>query len=69
MSELREVPPKTPILDAAEAQGGRVGLVAAIVRPLKRVFDRIRQRRAQRKIDKRWHDDLRVGKPEREDTP
>ena len=67
MSELREVPQDTPILDAGDAMGGKVGLIAAIVRPLKRVFDRIRQRRTQRRIDKRWHDDLRVGKPERDE--
>lgn len=67
MSELREVPPKTPALDAAEAFGGKVGLIAAIVRPFKGLFDRIRRRRAQKKIDKRWHDELRVGKPERDE--
>ena len=66
MSELREIPPKTPILDAAEAQGGRVGLVATIVRPFKALFDRIRRRRTQKKIDKRWHD-VHVGKPERDE--
>ena len=68
MNELREVPPKTPILDAAEAQGGRVGLVAAIVRPFKALFERIRRRRVQKKIDARWHD-VHVGKQEREDEP
>ena len=66
MGELREVPPKTPILDAAEAQGGRVGLVAAIVRPFKALFERIRRKRAQRYIDRTWHD-VHVGKPERDE--
>ena len=66
MSELREIPPKTPILDRAEAQGGRVGPVSAIVRPSKPLFDRIRRRRTQKKIDARWHD-VHVGKPERDE--
>ncbi len=66
MTELREVPPKTPILDRAEAQGGKIGLVATIVRPFKALFERIRRRRTQKKIDKRWHD-VHVGKPERDE--
>lgn len=69
MSELRQVPRPTPILDAAEAAGGRLGLVARIARVLRPIGERIRQRRAQRRIDKRWHDELRVGAPEREDEP
>ena len=66
MSELREVPPKTPALDAAEAYGGKVGLVATIVRPFKALFERIRRRHAQRYIDRTWHD-VHVGKPERDE--
>lgn len=66
MTELREVPPKTPILDRAEAQGGKIGLVATIVRPFKALFERIRRRRVQKKIDARWHD-VHVGKPERDE--
>ena len=66
MTELREVPPKTPILDRAEAQGGKIGLVATIVRPFKALFERIRRRRVQKKIDARWHD-VHVGKQERDE--
>ncbi len=69
MSELREVPPKTPILDAAEASGGRVGLIARILRPFKAIGERIRRRRQQRHIDRTYHDALRVGTPELDDTP
>ncbi len=58
---LERVPEKTPILDSAESAGGRIGLIARIVRPFKEVAERIRRRRQQRYIDRTYHDKLRVG--------
>ncbi len=65
MSELREVPQATPIIDAVDGPGRR-GLIAGAMRLGKRLFQRIRERRIQRKIDRRWHD-VHVGKPERDE--
>jgi hypothetical protein len=67
--ELREVPPKTPLIDAVE-QTGKVGrIVGFFLRPLKAWREKRARKKAQEHIDKRWHDPLRVGKPERSDTP
>lgn len=66
---IEEVPPKTPILDAAQARGGRIGFVAFILRPFKAIAERIHRRRVQKQVDERWHDALRQGAPDREDTP
>lgn len=63
MGELREVEQDTPILDAIE---GRSMLVGTLLRQGKRWFQRIRERRVQKKIDARWHD-VHVGKPERDE--
>ena len=63
MSELREVEQDTPILDAIE---GRSMLVGTLLRQGKRWFQRIRERRTQKRINERWHD-VHVGKPERDE--
>jgi hypothetical protein len=60
MSKLEEAPRPTPILDAIEE---RSALVGGLLREGARWFKRIRQRRAQKHIDKTWH--AKVG--ERED--
>lgn len=59
---LERVPDKTPILDAAEASGGRVGLIARILRPLKAWQERRARRKAQEYIDRTYHDRLRNAK-------
>jgi hypothetical protein len=69
MSELREVPPKTPVIDAVEQTGKFGRIVALVLRPLKRWREKRARKKAQEYINKRWHDPLRVGEPERSDTP
>jgi hypothetical protein len=63
MSKLEEVKKPTPILDAIEE---RSALVGGVLRQASSWFRRIRNRRTQKKIDKRYHDRLR-GLPERDD--
>lgn len=58
---IEQVPPKTPILDAAEARGGRIGLLATIARPFRAIAARLHRRRVQKHIDETYHDKLRVG--------
>lgn len=58
---IERVPDKTPILDSAESAGGRIGLIARIVRPFKEVAERWQRRRHQKYIDRTYHDRLRVG--------
>lgn len=60
MGDLKEAPRPTPIIDAIEE---RSALVGGLLREGARWFKRIRQRRQQKHIDKRWH--AKVG--ERED--
>lgn len=64
MSELKEVPQKTPVLDAVEGTGKFGRIVALVLRPLKRWQEARARRKAQEYIDRTWH-----GKPDREDTP
>lgn len=58
---LEQVPPKDPLIDAAEARGGRIGFIATIARPFKRLAERWHRRRVQKHIDEVHHDRLRVG--------
>lgn len=60
MSELRRVTDKTPILDAAEAQGGKIGLIAKIGRFFRGLAGKRHRAKVQAEIDKRWHDELRA---------
>jgi hypothetical protein len=65
--ELRQVPPRTPVIDLIERIpkiGKPVGKVLRAVRPFWR---RRHEKRVQDEIDRRYHDKLRHG--ERDDTP
>lgn len=66
---LERVPPKTPVLDAAESAGGRVGVIATLLRPFREWAAARKRARDQAYIDRTHHDALRVGQPEREDVP
>lgn len=61
---IERVPPKEPILDAAESSGGKLGLIARILRPLKAWREKRARKKAQEYVDKHWHDKLRVGEHE-----
>jgi hypothetical protein len=66
---IREVPPKTPIIDAIEGLGKGGKVVGGVLRALRRPFLMRRQAKQQEYIDKHHHDKLRHGQPERDDVP
>jgi hypothetical protein len=65
MSKLTEGN-RDPYIDSLGTEGKR-GIVAIFLRIGKRIGERIHRKRVQRDVDKRWHDGLRVGKPERDE--
>ncbi len=69
MSKLEQVPPKTPVIDLIE-RVPKVGKpIGAVLRGLRGPWRRRHEKRVQDYIDRTYHDKLRVGEPEREDSP
>lgn len=69
MSKLEEVPPKTPIIDQIERLPKVGKLIGGVLRVFRRPWMRRREKKVQDEIDRRYHDKLRHGQPERSDTP
>lgn len=66
---IDEVPPKTPVIDLVERipkVGKPLGVFLRAARPWWR---RRHEKRVQDYIDAQYHDKLRNGQPEREDSP
>lgn len=67
--ELREVQQPAPVIEEIEARGERGRVVGGILRVLRYLFRRRHEAKVQAEVNRRWHDKLRVGAPEREDMP
>lgn len=62
--ELREVPPKTPVIDMVEEVPKVGGILSRIFRALRTPFLMRRRAKQQKQITERWH--TPQGQPERE---
>lgn len=69
MGDIREVKPKTPVIDFVESIPKVGPVLGGLMRALRGPWRRRHERRVQDQIDRDFHDKLRNGLPEREDVP
>lgn len=61
MSEIKQVPPKTPIIDALERIPKVGPVLGGVLRAVRPWWRRRHERKIQDQIDKQWHDRFRDG--------
>jgi len=64
MSEIKEVKPKTPIIDLVESIPTVGPPIATLLRAARPWWRRRHEKRVQDQIDKTYHDRLRMGEKE-----
>jgi len=69
MSKLEEVPPKTPWIDEIEKVPKVGKFIGGVMRLFRGPWRRRHEKKVQDEIDRRFHDKLRHGEPDRSDTP